>query len=168
MSTAVAMPLEAMPAPPAAHRAKARRLLIPVKDAKASNRAVTYAIRRRAEGLDVAVCLLHVEESPTQWQALLGDVNARAARRRQADRVFAPAMRMLEGLDIEFAAYVRSGPVVFTILDAAEELACDEIVVPAPGRGLFSLLSRRVVPVLMARQRSARLVSVTNSGVAVS
>lgn len=161
------MSLEAMSAPFAARHAKARRLLIPVKNAKASSRAVNYAIRRRAEGLDVAVCLLHVEESPTQWQALLGNAEAQAGKRRRADHIFAPAMRMLDGLDIEFAAYVRSGPIVFAILDAAEELACDEIVVPASGKGVFSLLSRRVVPVLIARQRSARLVEVTANGVAV-
>jgi nucleotide-binding universal stress UspA family protein len=148
-------------------QARARRLLIPVKRAKDAGRAVTYAIRRRAEGCDVAVCLLHVKESPTPWQGLVGDAGMPRGKRRQGDDVFAVALRMLEGLDIEFAGYVRSGPVVFTILDAAEELACDEIVVPAPGKGVFSLLSRRIVPALMARQRSARLVAVMNGGVAV-
>ncbi|MDK9704582.1 MAG: universal stress protein [Sulfuritalea sp.] len=168
VSTAIAMPSEAVPPPTAVRHAKVRRLLIPVKSAKDAGHAVAYAIRRRAEGLGVAVCLLHVEESPTQWQALSANAEARAVKRRRADHVFAPAMRMLEGLDIEFAAYVRSGPIVFTILDAAEELACDEIVVAEPGKGVFGLLSRRVVPVLMARQRSARLVAVTNAGVAVA
>lgn len=168
MSSAVAMSLKVVSAPVANRHAKARRLLIPVKKAKDAGRAVTYAIRRRAEGLDVAVCLLHVEESPTQWQVLLGNAEVQTVKRRRADHIFAPAMRMLDGLDIEFAAYVRSGPIVFTILDAAEELACDEIVVPAHGRGLLRWLSRRVVPVLAARQRSARLVEVTNNGVAVS
>jgi hypothetical protein len=64
------------------------------------------------------------------------------------DAVFGPVRQLLDGLDIEFAAYVRTGPVVFTILDAAEELECDEIVVPAPGSGLSHLLSRHVVTVL--------------------
>ena len=148
------------------HPVRMRRLLIPVKRPKEAGRAVSYAIRRRAEGCGVAVCLLHVEEAPSQWQALVGG-GMPDGRRRQASDVFGVAMRMLEGLDIEFAAYVRSGPIVFAILDAAEELACDEIVVPAKGSGLFSLLSRRVVPVLKSRQRSARLVTVSNCGEAV-
>ena len=152
----------------AAHPQAMRRLLIPVKNAKSAAGAVMYAIRRRAEARDVAVCLLHVEESPTQWQALLGGTGIHGARRSRADAVFGPARRMLDGLDIEFAAYVRSGPVVFTILDAAEELECDEIVVPAPNSGLSHLLSRHVVTVLTARQRSARLVAVTNSAIVVT
>jgi hypothetical protein len=89
----------------------------------------------------------------------------RATPRNKA--VFGPVLQLLDGLDIEFAAYVRTGPVVFSILDAAEELECDEIVVPAPGSALSHLLSRHVVTILTARQRSARLVAVTKSGIAV-
>jgi hypothetical protein len=74
---------------------------------------------------------------------------------------------LLDGLDIEYAAYVRSGPVVFTILDVAEELDCDEIVVPAPASALSQLWSRHVITLLAANQRSARLVTVTKSGTAV-
>lgn len=151
----------------AAPRPRTRRLLIPVKSARSAVSAVTYAIRLRAEACQVTVCLLHVEESPTQWEALLGGASILGARRARADAVFGPALRLLDGLDIEFAAYVRPGPVVFTILDVAEELQCDEIVVPAPNSSLARLLSRHVVTVLMARQRVARLVAVTKSGIAV-
>lgn len=154
---------------PDVHHAQAtRRLLIPVKNADDAARAVGYAIRRRAEGMGVTVCLLHVEESPSQWQALIGGYGAHAEKRRRSHDVFAGAMRMLEGLDIEFAAYLRSGPVVFAILDAAEELDCDEIVVPAPGEGLFRLLSREIVATLLARQRAVPVVAVTKRGVAVA
>ena len=151
----------------AAHPPSMRRLLIPVKNAKSAVSAVMYAIRLRAEARDVAVCLLHVEESPTNWQELLGVTRIHGARRSRTHAVFGPVLKLLDGLDIEFAAYVRSGPVVFTILDAAEELECDEIVVPAPGSALSHLLSRHVVTILTARQRSARLVAVTKSGIAV-
>ncbi len=84
------------------------------------------------------------------------------------DQVFSAAVRMMEGLDIEFAAYVRSGPIVFTILDAAEELACDEIVVPAQDNVWLRLLSRQVVTILMARQRSASLLAVGRNGIPMS
>jgi hypothetical protein len=151
----------------ATHPSRKRRLLIPVKDPKRAISAVMYAIRLRAEARNVAVCLLHVEESPTQWQALLGGARMPGERRCRTDAVFGPALHLLDGLDIEFAAYVRSGPVVFTILDVAEELDCDEIVVPAPGSALSYLWSRHVVTVLAASQRSARLVTVTKSGTAL-
>jgi hypothetical protein len=152
---------------PAANPQRMRRLLIPVKDAKSAVSSVMYAIRLRAEALSVAVCLLHVEESPARWQELLGGTRIHGARRLRNKAVFGPALQLLDGLDIEFAAYVRTGPVVFSILDAAEELECDEIVVPAPGSALSHLLSRHVVTILAARQRAARLVAVTKSGIAV-
>lgn len=154
--------------PDVPHAPASRRLLIPVKSADDAVRAVGYAIRRRAEGTGVTVCFLHIEESPSQWQALLGGHGAHAEKRRRSHDVFATAVRMLDGLDIEFAAYLRSGPVVFSILDAAEELDCDEIVVPAPSEGLFRLLSRDIVTTLLARQRSVPVVAVTKRGVAVA
>lgn len=150
-----------------AHPPRIRRLLIPVKGPKRALSAVTYAIRLRAGAREVSVCLLHVEESTSQWPVLLGGTRIIGARRLRTDSVFGPALHLLDGLDIEFAAYVRSGPVVFTILDVAEELDCDEIVVPAPGSALSHLWSRHVVTLLAANQRAARLVTVTKSGTAV-
>lgn len=73
-------------------------------------------------------------------------------------------MHMLEGLDIEVSAYVRYGPLVFSILDAAEELDCDEIVVPAPHKGPFRILSHDVVANLLAQQRSVHVVAVSKNG----
>jgi nucleotide-binding universal stress UspA family protein len=146
----------------------ARRLLIPVKDTNDASRGISYAIRRRAEGEDVSVCLLHVEESPTQWQTLFGGGSMLAARRRRTEDAFAGVLELLQGLDIEFAAYVRAGPTVFSILDAAEELGCDEIVVPEPVGGMFRLLSRDIVSTLLARQRAIPVVLVSKHGVAVS
>ncbi len=116
----------------------------------------------------MSVCLLHVDESPTRWQVSIGGAKASNEKRRRTVQVFSAAVRMMEGLDIEFAAYVRSGPIVFSILDAAEELACDEIVVPAQDNVLLRLLSRQVVTILMARQRSARLLAVGRNGIPMS
>lgn len=166
MSDAVAT--QEQSSPDVHHLPASRRLLIPVKDSDSAVRAIGYAIRRRAAGQPVTVCLLHIEESPTQWDMLLRGHGAHAERRRRSEDVFAGARRMLDGLDIEFAAYLRSGPVVFSILDAAEELDCDEIVVPAPGEGLFRLLSRDIVTTLLARQRSVPVVAVTKRGIAVA
>lgn len=138
------------------------RLLIPVKDGDDAVHAIAYAIRRRAEGGRVAVCLLHVEE------AVSADTQKphrpRVLGRGQRRDVFCDAMRMLAGLDIEFSAYVRPGPLVFTILDAAEELDCGEIVLPEPPKGWLRFLSRNVVTTLLSRQRSVRVVTVCKDG----
>lgn len=116
----------------------------------------------------LAVRLLHVEGAPAHWQTLVGGIAATAARQRRHQDVFAKTLSRLEGLDIEYAAYIRSGPVVFTILDAAEELECDEIVVPAPGTGLMSLWSRDIVLTLLARQRAVPVVTVDRHGMSVA
>lgn len=144
-----------------------QRFLIPVKKGSDARRAISYAIRRRAEGCDVSVCLLHVEEQfdgkSTKdfwlWQSPLGKTRQR--------KIFTTAMEMLSGLDIEVAAYVRYGAVVFTILDAAEELDCHEIVIPAPPAGMLRWLSRNVVTALLTRQRSVQVVLARQDGTAI-
>lgn len=161
------------PARPAAaesprHMPASSRLLLPLRNGADAACGTEYAIRRRAQGRMVAVCLLHVEETPAQWQALVGGSAAPPARPRRHHDVFARTLRRLEGLDIEYAAYIRSGPIVFTILDAAEELACGEIVVPAPGTGLMRLWSRDIVLTLLARQRAIPVVTVDAHGMAAA
>ena len=142
----------------------ARRLLIPVKRAEDADHALSYVLRRRADEQAVAVCFLHVEEAPSQWETLFGGSGVHAMWHRQGQDVFTRVLSLLVGRDVEYAAYVRSGPVVFSILDAAEELDCDEIVVPAPRSGLFRLLSREIVSTLMLRQRGVPVVAVDKQG----
>jgi hypothetical protein len=141
---------------------------LPLKNAAEVEGAIEYAIRRRAQARMVAVRLLHIEEAAAHWQMLVGGITATATRQRCHQDIFAKTLRRLEGLDIEYAAYIRSGPIVFTILDTAEELECDEIVVPAPGTGLMSLWSRDIVLTLLARQRAVPVVAVDKHGMAVA
>lgn len=110
---------------PAANRPP--RLLIPVKRPGDARQAVGYAISRCADGRRVEVALLHVESVAAQWPVADTGRAVRAPAPQGDSAMFANAMRMLERRDIEFAVYVRSGPVVFAILDAAEELDCSEI-----------------------------------------
>lgn len=144
-----------------------QRLLVPVKSGTDARQAIAYAIRRRAEGQCVSVCLLHVEESingePVErfwsWQSPFGKTRQR--------KMFTTAMGLLAGLDIEIAAYVRQGAVVFSILDAAEELDCHEIVIPAPPSGVLRWLSGNVVTALLTQQRSVRVVLARRDGTSV-
>ena len=128
------------------------RLLVPVKGPGGASQAIGYAISRSVGGGHVAVALLHVETLPAPGQPGTG-------------ALFVRARRMLERRDIDCCAYVRSGPVVFSILDAAEELDCSEIVVPAPARPLARLWSHRVVDALLAGQRSIPVVTVNQRGI---
>lgn len=142
-----------------------RHLLVPVKRPNGANQSIAYAIRRRAEGAQVMVSLLHIDELQEPRSISGNGKYVRGQNNRRAFYVFLEGVHMLEGLDIEFSTYVRTGPVVFSILDAAEQLDCSEIVVPAPGRLHFRLLSRNVVATLLACQRSISVVTVNNRGI---
>lgn len=143
------------------------RLLIPVKYGKDARQSIAYAIRCRAEGQDVSVCLLHVEESLSgasverfwSWQSPFGKTRQR--------KMFTTVMGFLSGPDIEVAAYVRQGAVVFSILDAAEELDCHEIVIPAPASGVLRWLSGHVVTALLTRQRSVQVILARRDGTGI-
>jgi nucleotide-binding universal stress UspA family protein len=141
-----------------------QRLLIPVKSLNDAIPSIAYAIRRAEgvpEGVRVQLALLHVEPLVAPWPVRGHGQYAQAPEKQGAGDVFAEVLRLLEGLDIEFATYLRSGPIVFSILDVAEQLDCSEIVVPAPGRLHFRFLSRNIVTTLMAWQRSIPVIAVT-------
>lgn len=140
-----------------------RRLLIPVKDAESAAGTISYAIRRRAEGLALTVFLLHVENAFPAWQPM-AETGFQSGKPDERKGIFTELRQMLEGLNIEVSAYIRHGPLVFSILDAAEEFDCDEIVVPAPHKGPLRILSHNVVANLLARQRSVHVVAVSRHG----
>lgn len=142
-----------------------QRLLVPVKKPDDASQSIAYAIRRRAEGGRVQVAMLHVQALVAPSSIRGHGQYIRARTTPSAGSVFFLGARMLEGLDIDFSTYIRSGPVVFSILDAAEQLDCSEIVVPAPGRLHLRLLSRNTVRNLLAWQRSVPVVAVNKRGI---
>ena len=150
--------------PPARLPSAAPRLLIPVKRPGDARQAIGYAISRGTDGGGVEVALLHVESVAARWPVGDGERSVQATAQQASAALFARATQMLERCGIEFAVYVRSGPVVFSILDAAEELECSEIVVSARARPLARLWSRRVVDALLAGQRSIPVVTVDKRG----
>lgn len=141
------------------------RLLVPIGAGEISSAAVRYALRQEASGVAVQVCLLHVEEPPGQWELLRhARLNGRAVRER-IEAALAQVAEPLEQRAIPYAGYLRAGGIVFAILDAAEELDCQRIVVPAPQTAWWRrLLSRDVVATLRERQRSVPVVTVSTDG----
>jgi hypothetical protein len=141
------------------------RLLLPVKNQADATESIAYAIRRRAEGAHVQVVLLHVSELNETWSLWGNAQPVHAGRRQGTADVFCESLRMLEGLDIGFSTYVRAGPIVFSILDTAEQLECSEIVVSTPGKLHLRFLSKNVVMTLLAWQRSVPVVTVNKHGI---
>ena len=75
----------------------------------------------------------------------------------------------LLGQPMGLAVEMRDGVqrhIVFSILDTAEELECDEIVMPLPHTGLLSLLSRDIVTAVRRRQRGVQVTTVERNGIA--
>jgi hypothetical protein len=140
------------------------RLLIPIGRNLRSGGAIHYALRRHAMGRPVEVCLLHVKESPGHWELLFNLGRSEAHFERRTEDAMTKAALPLRQQEIPYAAYLRSGAVVFSILDAAEELDCSEIVVPMPRTGWGRLFSREVVKTLLVRQRFAAVITVTGEG----
>ena len=113
----------------------------------------------------VEVCLLHVLEPVGLLQGLLHAASAQVTLQRQrAEAVLALAAQPLQAAGIPYAAYLRSGSIVSSLLDAAEELDCQEIVVPRSRRRFFS---RDVVRLLQSRRRRVPVVVVGASGTPV-
>lgn len=100
-----------------------------------------------------------------QWKLPGAATRSGANLRKQAERLLSRVTRPLIEHGIPYAAYLRSGGVVFSILDAAEELECQQIVVPPPHTGLRRLFSQDVVATLYARQRDIPVIAVADDGV---
>lgn len=143
------------------------RLLLPIDSSRRSAGVVNYVIRRRDMGHGVEACLLHVEQPLGDWGLLRNMTRGNDAARRQVEQVLSQVAHPLVKHDIPYAAYLRSGSIVFSILDAAEELDCQQIVVPLPPSGLWRFLSGAVVSTLYARQRNIPVVAVDGNGLPV-
>lgn len=144
----------------------ALRLLVPINANDDSRWGIAYALRLHAAGTAIEVCLLHVGEPVTQWEVLRFRTQDEISRfqSERAETFLEEARQPLAAQDISCRSYFRSGEVVFTILDAAEELACDEIVMPAPLEGLLGLLSKGIVAEIRERNRGSRIVLVDRTG----
>lgn len=154
-----------VPSLPTRQPSATARLLIPVKRPSDARAAVGYAISRGASGQHVEVALLHVEDAAPAWLDENGELRRPACVRLGRQGLFERAARMLESSGVEFAVYVRSGPVAFAILDAAEQLDCSEIVVAAPPWPLARFWSRRVIDALVAGHCSIPVVLVSQRGI---
>lgn len=134
-----------------------KRLLIPVANIRSARRVIDHLVLRLASDKDLMACLLHVEEPISQWSALRGQ-HAWYDKGNRVDALFDQLFAILRQKRIEHSAYVRTGGIVFTILDTAEELDCHEIVMPAPATGIRQLWSRGIVWHTIRKQRKIPVV----------
>lgn len=142
------------------------KLLLPIDATERSRWGINYAIGRKQSGRDVAVSLLFVAEPVTSWQ-VLRFLNQEEVRRFQAERgnyLLEDAAQPLRQAGIPAQTNYREGDIAFQIFDVAEQLGCDEIVLPMPYPRWARLLSLDIVREVTRRQRSVPVTTVNSHG----
>ena len=142
------------------------KLLVPINARDDSRWALRYASARQRAGAHVEVVLLNVGEPITQWEVLRFRTQQEIAQ-FQSERAQAfvdDASIPLHELGIPVRGVFRQGEIVFSILDVAEEFACDEIVMPHHACSLAGFLGGDIVAEVRRRQRGIPLVTVDADG----
>lgn len=144
------------------------RLLLPITANEDSRWGVTHALHLHDEGRDVEVCFLNVGEVITQWQVLQFRTQVEIAKfqAERAEAFIEEASQPLAEKHILYRGIFKQGDIVFSILDTAEELECDEIVMPLPHTGLLSVFSRDIVAAVKRQQRDVPVVAINCNGIA--
>lgn len=147
-------------------KTKILRLLVPINASEDSRWGIQYALRRHRDGIRLEVILLNIGEPITQWQILRfrtqQEIEQFQSERAQA--FIEEAARLLVADDIPYRGLFKQGELIFSILDAAEELECDEIVMPASDKGISSLFSCSIVHAVQQQQRDVPVVIVNSEG----
>ena len=143
------------------------RLLLPIDATERSRWGIRYVLARHRSGQAVEAALLFVGEPITSWQVLRFRTHEEIARfqSQRAHYLLEDAAQPLARNGIPFRALFREGEVVFEILDAAEQLDCSEIVLPAPLPRFLTLLSGDVVREVLRRRRGIPVVTVDEDGI---
>lgn len=150
--------------------ARTLRMLVPINANDDSRWGIRYALRRQREGQTVEVILLNIGEPITQWEVLRFRTEQEISRFQEesAQCFIGEATVALMTANIPCRGVFRQGDVVFSILDSAEEFACDEIVMPQPMQGLSSCFSRNLVRAAMRGRRDIPIVVVDGEGIPVA
>ncbi len=145
---------------------KVLRLLVPINASEDSRWGIQYALRHHRQGNRLEVILLNIGEPITQWQILRfrtqQEIEQFQSERAQA--FIEEAAQLLVAEDIPYRGLFKQGELIFSILDAAEELDCDEIVMPASDKGISSLFSCSIVHTVQQQQRDVPVVLVNSEG----
>lgn len=147
------------------------RLLVPVDATPRSRWGVKYALHKHEVGTPLEVSLLNIAEPLLRpWGILRFRTEQEVAslRAEYAQHLLRDAATPLKRGNITYYLYFREGQIIFEILDAAEQLGCDQIVMPAPPQGWHSIFSRRIVKGVLRKQRTVPVITVDQRGLPAS
>ncbi|HMM53760.1 MAG TPA: universal stress protein [Candidatus Desulfobacillus sp.] len=142
------------------------RLLIPVDATDRSRWGLRYALRLREKGVPLHAVLLFVAEPVTRLEVLRFRAHDEIARfqAESGSHILDDAAQALVDAGMAHEQIFREGDIVFQILDVAEQLGCDEIVLPMPRPLIASLLRRDVVREVMRQERETLVITIDSEG----
>ena len=146
--------------------ARKRRLLLPINACEESRWGLNYARQLHESGTPVEAILLNVGEPVTQWQVLRFRTQQEIAefQSARAQSFTDDASEQFQGVGTPWRGVYRQGEVVFSILDAAEELDCDEVVMPSHDSCLSNIFCRPTAAEVRRQQRHVPVVMVDSRG----
>lgn len=149
------------------YSSKPLRILVPINADEESRWGVQYAVHRHLEGINLEVVLLNIGESITQWQVLRFRTQQEISQfqSERAQIFIEDVCQQLAAENIPCRGIFKQGDIVFSILDTAEELGCDEITMPSQKQGVSPLFSRDIVSQVKRQQRAIPVVLVNSSGI---
>ena len=146
----------------------ALKLLLPVDATDRSRWSIGYAISLHERRTPIEVHLLFVAEPITSWQVLRFRTQAEitAFQRQYGQCQLDDASVRLQQSGVTTRTHFREGDIPFEILDCAERLACDQIILPRPHPRWASLLGTDVVREVIKRSKVIPVVTVDEQGIA--
>ncbi|MFT3736834.1 MAG: universal stress protein [Rhodocyclaceae bacterium] len=143
-----------------------RHLLVPIASLEEVDSAVRYARLLAERHITVRITLLSIEPETSGAPASSGSSIAVNACDLSSITLQAAVARV-QAADVPCCLLIRSGERVFTILDVAEQLNCQEIVVSAAKPAfILGAMSSGCLDRLLRAQRSIPVILIENTGTA--
>ena len=135
------------------------RLLVPLDGSPRSEESLPYALALLSDAAEATITALHVVPDAEPLRRPLGqitktadEVMAELTAEAQAELDAAVARSGAETMGVRVETVVRVGHVADTVLDVADELAVDAVVMASSGRGRVSRLALGSVADRVARE----------------
>ena len=132
------------------------RTLLPIDGSPQALDAVHQALQLRRQGLDFTAVLLNVQEPPHLYELVLApDADViDGARHAAGEHALQAAHALLDAAGVAHESLVVSGNVAQQVVEQADLLDCDLIVLAGRGHDVITAVERHShVPVLLAPQR---------------
>jgi nucleotide-binding universal stress UspA family protein len=120
-----------------------KRILVPYDGSESAERALLFAIDPIARGSETEVHLLNVQEWPVIYTELMTTEDFKAFREKLIDKgtqLLTRATKTLAARKVPYQTHVRVGSIELAIIDVANRLCCEQIVMGTRGHGTVTSL----------------------------